>query len=62
MLKLANFKCVLVDDSVNYQEQFGNLLNSMFVVSKFFYKDHLRTVLYFDNNTFTQGYNKNMVY
>ena len=30
----------------------------MFVVSKNFYKDYLRTMFYFDNNTFTQGYNK----
>ncbi len=30
----------------------------MFTVSQNFYKDYLRTIIYLENNTYTQGYNK----
>ncbi len=57
-LKLVNFRDFLVDDNNINKNQFEKLLNSMFVVSKNFYKDYLRTMFDLNNNTHTQGYNK----
>ncbi len=47
VVKLVNFRDVLIDENNSSKNQFEKLLNIIFTISQNFYKDYLRIIFWF---------------